>query len=103
MSDAKDGAEWLAEAVKTGSKIWADVPDNFVSKLRGNMNFYTVKLEGFGEETMAAESPEEAALDRIKRYVNSTNLRTMNRVVYVDGVKYGVMVGVSVDYKVVKL
>ena len=45
MSDVKEGAEWLAEAVKTGSKIWADVPDNFVNELRGG-EMKTVKTLG---------------------------------------------------------
>jgi hypothetical protein len=45
MNDSKEGAEWLAEAVKTGSKIWADVPDNFVNELRGG-EMKTVKTLG---------------------------------------------------------
>jgi len=34
----------LDEYIKRGSEIWADVPDNFVNELRGNMK--TVKTLG---------------------------------------------------------
>ena len=104
MSDAKEGAEWLAEAVKTGSKIWADVPDNFVNELRGvEMRDFEVKTQFYGSVKIKASSIGEAAIDQVKKHIDTIKPVSGGHVVIVDGEKYGVTVIVSINYEVRKL